>query len=71
MVFPTIRLKFGDDGKTKNGHSVVLRLKYREIRILMGGDLNIPPASVPKLAPKTAKRHPTPSNKTTKAPSAT
>jgi beta-lactamase superfamily II metal-dependent hydrolase len=27
-------------GQTKNGHSVVLRLKYRDISILLGGDLN-------------------------------
>jgi beta-lactamase superfamily II metal-dependent hydrolase len=33
---------FGDVGKTKNGHSVVLRLRYRDVRILLGGDLNIP-----------------------------
>ena len=33
---------FGDAGLTKNGHSVVLRLKYREVSILLGGDLNIP-----------------------------
>ena len=33
---------FGDPGKTKNGHSVVLRLRYRDITILLGGDLNIP-----------------------------
>ena len=33
---------FGDTGKTKNGHSVVLRLVYRDVRILLGGDLNIP-----------------------------
>ena len=26
--------------KTKNGHSVVLLLKYRDIRVLLGGDLN-------------------------------
>lgn len=32
----------GDPGKTKNGHSVVLLLRYREVRILLGGDLNIP-----------------------------
>ena len=30
----------GDLGKTKNGHSVVLRLVYRDISILLGGDLN-------------------------------
>ncbi len=29
-----------DKGKTKNGHSVVLKLKYGEISILLGGDLN-------------------------------
>jgi beta-lactamase superfamily II metal-dependent hydrolase len=33
---------FGDVGKTKNGHSVVLRLKYGDISVLLGGDLNIP-----------------------------
>ncbi len=32
----------GDVGKTKNGHSVVLLLRYRDVRILLGGDLNIP-----------------------------
>lgn len=32
----------GDAGKTKNGHSVVLKLRYRDISILLGGDLNIP-----------------------------
>jgi hypothetical protein len=31
----------GDVGKTKNGHSVVLRLTYGGVRILVGGDLNI------------------------------
>jgi len=31
-----------DFGKTKNGHSIVLRLKYGEISFLVGGDLNIP-----------------------------
>jgi beta-lactamase superfamily II metal-dependent hydrolase len=29
-------------GKTKNGHSVVLRLQYRDVSLLLGGDLNIP-----------------------------
>ncbi len=33
---------FGDVGKTKNGHSVVLRLKYKQVSVLLGGDLNIP-----------------------------
>lgn len=32
----------GDAGKTKNGHSVVLRMTYGGVRILLGGDLNIP-----------------------------
>jgi beta-lactamase superfamily II metal-dependent hydrolase len=34
--------RFSNDGKTKNGHSVVIRLVYGEIRILLGGDLNVP-----------------------------
>jgi beta-lactamase superfamily II metal-dependent hydrolase len=29
-------------GPTKNGHSVVLRLCYRNVSLLLGGDLNIP-----------------------------
>lgn len=29
-------------GPTKNGHSVVLRLRYRNVSLLLGGDLNIP-----------------------------
>lgn len=33
---------FTDVGPTKNGHSIVLRLVYRNISVLMGGDLNIP-----------------------------
>jgi beta-lactamase superfamily II metal-dependent hydrolase len=33
---------FSDKGKTKNGHSVVLRLEYGGVKILLGGDLNIP-----------------------------
>lgn len=32
----------GDLGKTKNGHSVVLRLVYEDISVLLGGDLNVP-----------------------------
>lgn len=31
-----------NDGVTKNGHSVVLKLVYKNVRILLGGDLNIP-----------------------------
>ena len=31
-----------DDGKTKNGHSVLLRLTYRDFSVLFGGDLNTP-----------------------------
>ena len=33
---------FGDVGKTKNGHSIVLKLQYGEVKLLLGGDLNIP-----------------------------
>lgn len=32
----------GDPGKTKNGHSVVLKLTYRKVRLMLGGDLNVP-----------------------------
>ncbi len=32
---------FKDKGKTKNGHSVIIRLKIKDLRILLGGDLNI------------------------------
>lgn len=39
----TRRLRWlGDVGKTKNGHSVVLRLQYEGVSMLLGGDLNIP-----------------------------
>ncbi len=31
-----------NDGKTKNGHSVVLKLRYKDVSILLGGDLNEP-----------------------------
>ena len=33
---------FGDVGKTKNGHSIVVRVRYRGVTIFAGGDLNIP-----------------------------
>jgi hypothetical protein len=32
----------GEIGPTKNGHSVVLRLRYGNVSMLLGGDLNIP-----------------------------
>lgn len=32
---------FGDKGLTINGHSVVLRLTYRDVRLLLSGDLNV------------------------------
>jgi beta-lactamase superfamily II metal-dependent hydrolase len=34
--------RFGNDGKTKNGHSIVLMLCYKHTSILLGGDLNVP-----------------------------
>jgi beta-lactamase superfamily II metal-dependent hydrolase len=33
---------FSSSGKTKNGHSIVLRLVYHDVSILLGGDLNVP-----------------------------
>ena len=33
---------FGSMSKTKNGHSIVLHLRYRNVTILLGGDLNVP-----------------------------
>ncbi|MCA9468070.1 MAG: hypothetical protein KC643_21865 [Nitrospira sp.] len=38
---PRLR-RFGDNGKTKNGHSIVLKLVYDKVSLLLGGDLNIP-----------------------------
>jgi len=35
-----LRWFHGDKGQTKNGHSVILRLEYGNVRILLGGDLN-------------------------------
>lgn len=32
----------GDEGKTKNGHSVVSMLSYGDVKLLLGGDLNVP-----------------------------
>jgi beta-lactamase superfamily II metal-dependent hydrolase len=34
--------RFGSDGETVNGHSVILRLCYGNIVIMLGGDLNVP-----------------------------
>lgn len=34
--------KIDSYGKTKNGHSVILRLCFRDFRVLFGGDLNLP-----------------------------
>jgi len=31
---------FSDSGKTKNGHSVILKIKYGNVRVFIGGDLN-------------------------------
>jgi beta-lactamase superfamily II metal-dependent hydrolase len=31
---------YGDIGKTKNGNSIVLKIKYNNVRIIVGGDLN-------------------------------
>jgi beta-lactamase superfamily II metal-dependent hydrolase len=33
---------FGTDGETVNGHSVILRLCYGHVVIMLGGDLNVP-----------------------------
>ena len=36
-----LRLRwFGSIGKTKNGHSIVVRFQYRNVSLLLGGDLN-------------------------------
>ncbi|MBK8024296.1 MAG: MBL fold metallo-hydrolase [Chloroflexi bacterium] len=37
---PTPDSKTKDIGKTKNGHSILLRLRYRDFTLLFGGDLN-------------------------------
>ena len=34
--------RLGDYGKTKNGHSVILKLHYNDVRVIFGGDLNAP-----------------------------
>lgn len=38
----TVTSKTMNNGKTKNGHSVLLRLQYQNFSILFGGDLNLP-----------------------------
>jgi beta-lactamase superfamily II metal-dependent hydrolase len=38
----TVGSRGRDVGKTKNGHSVLLRLQYRGFTLLFGGDLNAP-----------------------------
>ncbi len=38
----TLTAKSMDKGKTKNGHSVLLRLQYHDFSVLFGGDLNLP-----------------------------
>jgi beta-lactamase superfamily II metal-dependent hydrolase len=37
-----LRTFAGDPAQTKNGHSVILLVQYKNIKILLGGDLNIP-----------------------------
>ena len=37
---PALRY-FGDTGKTKNGHSVIIKLTIGHLRLLLGGDLNM------------------------------
>lgn len=32
---------FNDPGKTKNGHSIVVRIRYKGVTIFAGGDLNV------------------------------
>lgn len=39
---PRERTTAMDPGKTKNGHSVVLQIRYRDLTITLGGDLNKP-----------------------------
>ncbi|MBC7985940.1 MAG: MBL fold metallo-hydrolase [Sphingomonadaceae bacterium] len=34
--------RLGDAGKTKNGHSVLLRLHFGDFKVFFGGDLNFP-----------------------------
>lgn len=38
---PRLR-RLGDFNQTKNGHSVILKVSYGDVRIMLGGDLNSP-----------------------------
>lgn len=51
---------FGNVGKTKNGHSVVLKAVFGKVSILLGGDLNIP--SERHLLAHHTGRNPTPAD---------
>ena len=33
-------IKLGNEGETKNGHSVVFKLKFGKLKVMLGGDLN-------------------------------
>ena len=33
-------IKLGNEGETKNGHSIVFKLKFGKLKVMMGGDLN-------------------------------
>ncbi|WP_223787395.1 ComEC/Rec2 family competence protein [Marinicella meishanensis] len=33
-------IKLGNEGETKNGHSVIFKLRYGKLKVLLGGDLN-------------------------------
>lgn len=39
---PGLRVLDSDAGRTKNGHSVVIRLVIGNVSVLLGGDLNVP-----------------------------
>ncbi len=33
-------IKLGNEGETKNGHSIVFKLKFGKLKVMLGGDLN-------------------------------
>ncbi|MGJ8662333.1 MAG: MBL fold metallo-hydrolase [Marinicella sp.] len=33
-------IKLGNEGETKNGHSIVFKLRYGKLKVMLGGDLN-------------------------------